>query len=457
MMMKYISKMVILLMMTLQFMSCASLQLPEDSRKLIETSKMTLWKSQGYGVLIGLEENRVTLFDLTTVSVLYKGEGTLEANGRLLLEGVPFGRLERQSDELMRFTEPDGTEILFNRIDEIPETVRITQYTKDPVKTFDVFWHTITEQSCLLDASGMDWQAAYDFIRPGIANDTKDVSLFLRLAKLIVLLKDGHAFISNGETLSTGSNAYPKSSWIKREREAFPARIAAYMDGGTLTPLIDEKMLAGTIHQNIGYVNILAFEGFSENGDEDVEEAVFTEKLDAQLKAWESKKALIIDLRLNPGGSDRLALALGNRLTSQPLPVFSKQARIGGRDEFSALQERSISPASVQFVGKPVIVLTSGATFSAGDSAAMILKHPALTNITTIGETTGGAFSNMLQKALPNGWTFAFSNERYFAAYDGQNYEGKGIAPDIELFQDKAAFEQGKDNILEFAISQLEK
>ena len=87
----------------------------------------------------------------------------------------------------------------------------------------------------------------------------------------------------------------------------------------------------------------------------------------------------------------------------------------------------------------------------------MILKHPALTNITTIGEPTAGAFSNMLQKTLPNGWTFAFSNERYFAAYSGQNYEGKGIPPDIELFQDKAAFAQGKDNILEFAISQLEQ
>jgi len=455
-MMKYISKMVILLLMTLQFMSCASLQLPEDSRKLIDTSQMTLWKSQGYGYLLGLQDNKVTLFDMTAVSLLYKGEGTLD-NGRLMVEGVPLGRLERQSDDLMRFTEPDGTEILLNRIDALPDTIRITSYTKDQSNTFEVFWQTISEQSCLLDTSYVDWQAAHDAIAPGIASDTKETALFLRLAKLIVLLKDGHAYISNGETLSTGSNAYPKSSWIKRQREAFAARIATYMDGGVLTPLVEDKMLAGTIHGDIGYVNILAFEGFSDNGDEDVEEAVFTEKLDAQLKAWESKKALLIDLRLNPGGSDRLALALGNRLTSQPLPVFSKQARIGGRDEYSELQERSIVPDGVQFLDKPVIVLTSGATFSAADVAAMILKHPALRNITTIGETTGGGFSNMLEKTLPNGWTIALSNERMFAAYDGQNYEGKGIAPDIELFQDKAAFEQGKDNILEFAISSIEK
>ena len=96
-------------------------------------------------------------------------------------------------------------------------------------------------------------------------------------------------------------------------------------------------------------------------------------------------------------------------------------------------------------------------TVSAADVATMFLKHPALTNITTIGEPTAGAFSNMLQKTLPNGWTFAFSNERYLAAHDGQNYEGTGIPPDIELFQDKAAFAQGKDNLLELAISTIEK
>lgn len=446
----------LLLMLALQLMSCATLQLPEDSRKVIDTSKMTLWKSQGYGYLIGLQDNKVTLFDMTSVSLLYKGEGTLE-NGRMMIEGAPVGRLERQRDDLMRFTELDGTEILLNKIDAIPDTIRITNYTKDQGNTFEVFWHTITEQSCLLDTSSVDWQAAYDAIKPGIASDTTEMALFLRLAKLIVLLKDGHAYVTDGVRLFMGSNAYPRSIWIERQQDAFLAQLASYMDGGQLTPLVADKMLAGTIHGDIGYLNLLGFEGFSENDDEDVEEAVFTEKLDAQLNAWESKKALIIDLRLNSGGSDRLAIALGNRLTSAPLPVFSKQARIGGRDEFSALQERSLVPAGAHFLRKPVIVLTSGMTVSAADVAAMILKHPALENITTIGEPTAGAFSNIHQKMLPNGWTFAFSNERYFAAYSGQNYEGKGIAPDIELFQDKAAFAQGKDNILEFAISSIEK
>ena len=448
--------MMLLVMFALQLASCATMQLPEDSRKMIETSQMTLWKSQGYGYVLGLQDNHVTLFDMTSVSLLYKGKGTLD-NGRLLVEGVPLGRLERQNDDVMRFTEPDGTEILLNRMDAIPDTIRITNYTKDQSKTFEVFWQTIAEQSCLLEASGVDWQAAHDAIAPGIASDTTETALFLRLAKLIVLLRDGHAYLTDGVRLFMSSQTYPRSVWIDRQQDAFLAQLATYMDGGQLTPLVADMMLAGTIHGDIGYLNLLAFEGFSDNGDEDVEEAVFTEKLDAQLKAWESKKALIIDLRLNSGGSDRLALALGNRLTSAPLPVFSKQARIGGRDEFSPLQARSIVPAGVQFLGKPVIVLTSGMTVSAADVAAMILKHPAVADITTIGEPTAGAFSNMLQKTLPNGWTFAFSNERYLAAYNGQNYEGKGIPPDIELFQDKAAFAQGKDNLLELAISQFEQ
>lgn len=115
-------------------MSCAAMQLPEDSRKLVETSQMTLWQSQGYGYLLGLQDNQVTLFDMTAVSLLYKGEGLLD-NGHLMVEGVPLGRLERQSDDLMRFTEPDGTEILLNRIDAIPDTIRINGVHERPGAT----------------------------------------------------------------------------------------------------------------------------------------------------------------------------------------------------------------------------------------------------------------------------------------------------------------------------------
>lgn len=52
----------------------------------------------------------------------------------------------------------------------------------------------------------------------------------------------------------------------------------------------------------------------------------------------------------------------------------------------------------------------------------------ALPNVTRIGTPTYGVLSDMLEKHLPNGWSFSLSNEVYLAV-DGKLYEGLGIPP----------------------------
>ena len=79
----------------------------------------------------------------------------------------------------------------------------------------------------------------------------------------------------------------------------------------------------------------------------------------------------------------------------------------------------------------------------------MVLEQ--LPNVTLIGETTYGIFSNSYGKRLPNGWDLHLSTERYFS-HAGLEYEQQGIAPDIEERPNFNDLNSGQDNILERAL-----
>jgi carboxyl-terminal processing protease len=54
----------------------------------------------------------------------------------------------------------------------------------------------------------------------------------------------------------------------------------------------------------------------------------------------------------------------------------------------------------------------------------------ALPNVLHVGETTRGAFSDEINKPLPNGWTLVLSGEDYRDP-EGQSWEAKGLPPQV--------------------------
>jgi C-terminal processing protease CtpA/Prc len=72
-----------------------------------------------------------------------------------------------------------------------------------------------------------------------------------------------------------------------------------------------------------------------------------------------------------------------------------------------------------------------------------------------MGEASQGAFSDILDKRMPRGIGFGFSNEIYRSA-DGEWFEGKGVPVDVAMATfDRAERLAGKDLILEAAIARL--
>jgi hypothetical protein len=411
-----------------------------------------LWRSQGYGYILAIDSTEFSWYQVTTVSLIPEVAGTV-AGDSLLVGDIPFGTMSKSGDNLI-LTVDRFTVIKFDRIATLPD---ITQPTTDPEFNFEVFWHSFEEYCALFTLTNVDWQATYNQYRPRVTAATTEAELFGIFAEMVTPLNDRHTRINaviDGQEVSFSPGHIPASQWIsERVLDFLQVGIANYLDAGTFRTAANDKLFYGTIHQSIGYLNIASFDGFSETPEnEELEEAIFTENLDMILTEFQNMDALIIDIRWNDGGSGPPALALGRRLTDQERLAFSTQVRIGGYDQFSEPTPYYVAPAGVQFLNKPIILLTSGLSISAADRVAMALKP--FTNVTQIGETTYGALSLVFLRDLPNGWSFTTSMERILSA-EGIDYEQKGIAPEIEVIANEDSLNADIDNILSLALREL--
>jgi len=359
-----------------------------------------------------------------------------------------------------------------DQIDRLPE-VEVTAPTDDPIANFDVFWTTFDEYYALFDlAEDVDWKETYETYRARVTPDTTKDELWEIFSEMIAPLNDGHTMLLDFENQRQMFSRPVESSpsfWMMESLDAYSATIAEYLD--TFSPdnnvAGNGNILYGTIGNRIGYVNILSFEGYAEPSlaiDEfsilamlcvygnDIE--AFSTEIDRIFAEFSDMDGLIIDLRFNMGGSGDLAVELTNRLVSEKQIAYSHQVRFGEQyDDLDDPVYEYAEPKGVAFLDKPIIVLTSRNTVSAGDLQAMLLKQ--LPNVTVIGETTFGIFSEGIPRHLPNGWMFTLSTQRLYSE-TGEFYEQKGISPHIGVHPDADRLHEGNDNMLDAALVRFE-
>jgi C-terminal processing protease CtpA/Prc len=165
---------------------------------------------------------------------------------------------------------------------------------------------------------------------------------------------------------------------------------------------------------------------------------------------------LVIDMRLSFGGSDELGLAIANRLATREYLAYTVQARSDptNRDQWTLGQPIVIQPSARPRFRGPVVELIGPITMSAAEtfSEALMGRTP---HVTRIGENTQGVFCDVLDRHLPNGWTFGLPNAVYRTA-EGRAFDVSGIPPDFEapVFAD-ADVVAGKDPAMAKAIQIL--
>ncbi len=141
--------------------------------------------------------------------------------------------------------------------------------------------------------------------------------------------------------------------------------------------------------------------------------------------------ALIIDLRNNRGGGEAMQM-LASYLIQGKVELMRLQYRRQGT--MHAMTHDKLP--GKRYLGKPVYVLTSGRTFSAGEAFAYALQ--GLKRATLVGTTTrGGGNPNEL---VPVGSDFVLSVPigESISPVTGTSWEGVGVKPDVAVDEKEA-------------------
>lgn len=157
------------------------------------------------------------------------------------------------------------------------------------------------------------------------------------------------------------------------------------------------------------------------------------EAIHAAMAVLLNTDALIIDMRSNTGGSPGTVATLASYLFDEAnLPLFKIISRDGSSQQYATLP----TPPRNRNPSKPIYVLTSAQTFSAGEGLALILQERKRAMV--VGEVTAGAgnpgrpfpINSQFEVVIPTGFIST--------AIAKASWEGTGVKPDVESNAEKA-------------------
>lgn len=402
-----------------------------------------VWRTEGYGLVIEVTKGKMAVYETTAISGIKMDEGTCFGNNVKLSSGLEL-KLDMDSGKMVIFCPKYGFTYEARRLMTLPASCKNggMQPSPDPELNFNVFYQTMKEQYAFFQLRRINWEAQYRIYRSQVTKHTTPQQLFEIMHQMVKPLQDGHVRITGPE----GRTGYGVADDEPYELVFGTAPDFIRSQAGVVAAGVNHTLTYRHLTENIGLITPLEMD---EYGDTEAETA---KEIDGVIEALADKKVMIIDLRFNPGGGDRVSRMLAGRFADRKRLAYRKQARDGAG--YTPLRDFYVEPqGSRQFHGK-VIVLTSRFTCSAAEILVMGLK--TLPNVTVIGERTNGIHSDVLGKLLPNGWSMGLSNERYYAA-DNRVYEKIGLQPDIQVEFDFNEFMGGKDRIMDEALLYAEK
>ncbi len=175
---------------------------------------------------------------------------------------------------------------------------------------------------------------------------------------------------------------------------------------------------AEIIDGNVGYIDLRVFVPTHYAGDAGA----------TALRFIRDTQAVIFDLRENRGGNPSMVQFIASHFFD-PLDPVVLNTFISREAEYpTELRSLSYAPAGARpYV--PVYILTSERTASAAESFAYAMQ--ALGRATVVGQTTRGAANPGASFYVGHGFTVFISTKTTKNPVTGENWEGKGVSPDI--------------------------
>lgn len=264
-------------------------------------------------------------------------------------------------------------------------------------------------------------------------------------------------FFANRKYVSASSDRDAGSSFFDTPA-IFPERFALTLDGGrqvVVNRANDKKRQEGTpktegrwlVQGTIAYIKVPTFHGIETQA-----QAI------QYLREFHSSKAIILDVRGNPGTGQPTPLQLA--LMTKPYHTWTISGSIKGgvllRNYDAAYPERSeitttdasVNPQEPVYSGRLLFLVDRGCTCACED---FVMPFKVAKRAILVGETTAGTFSFTNFNAFDNGMILNVASIRHTFP-DGSQFEGVGISPDVEIHLAPVDLKQGRDVVLSKAL-----
>jgi len=290
---------------------------------------------------------------------------------------------------------------------------------------FETLWHTFNDQYAFFKERNIDWTALKKKYQSQFTDQTPPFEFYLLLEKMVLELNDEHSDFDVPEEFDKQWHLINQKKDTTDYKELTQQQVLKKYVQNVKT--YNEGVLKwGLISSDLGYIQLNDMYSLSEDESDNPEDLLkSTHKIASSIvNDIRETKDCIIDLRFNSGGYDWLGLAFASHFIDKEYDVFKKRRRF--KDGFSSEQTIDIKPSDNPYAGK-VYILTSPYTVSAAETTTIATMN--FPNFKRVGSRTNGALSDVLDKELPNGWTYWMSNEVY-ESMAGEVYEVSGVPPD---------------------------
>ena len=294
---------------------------------------------------------------------------------------------------------------------------------------FDLLFEALQQRYSHRDVRVKDWEGLKEAAAKSALAARTDRAFASAVAKALAPTQDLHLwFTVNGSTIGVTS----------REVDALfrPQLLPRYVK----SEKIDNATLYGRTDDGIGYLVIASWQ-----------KPVDPQRIGAAITELMDCKAMVVDVRLNSGGDERLAQQVAAWFVRGEKVYGRHHVRDGaGKDGFGPVQERSLTGRDDGFEG-PVAVLTSRCVMSSCESFVQMMRQA--NDCTVVGQPTYGSSGNPQPVDLQNGVT-AMVPSWQDLRLDGTPIEGEGLLPDVLVACAPKDFETA-DPILEKALAVL--
>ncbi len=176
-------------------------------------------------------------------------------------------------------------------------------------------------------------------------------------------------------------------------------------------------------------------------------------QVDEVLEQMRDTRGLIVDVRLNGGGSEPLAQAVASRFLGREFTYAYSQYRSGPQHgDLGPKTLRTLEPRGPWRYHRPVVVLIGQKCMSSNESFIAMMSGGD--QVTTMGDATCGSSGNPRTLKLPAGITVSLPRWIDYLP-DGSPLDERGFQPKVRFEAKPGAFESERDDLLSAALARL--